>query len=157
MAKKDPVLIKNNIQTFLISPQYYGGDFQVSNFTPQNCMFFSSFQRDCDEMYTFNFETVKIVCITSVLQSGRIESPIFIGYETNDESIHTQQCNVFTLLKLSLYYFNNKNLCKNRFHFLNFHVLKFYRENYFLTVHIETEIVSVRILCKIQWNSICKL
>ncbi|XP_055322091.1 adenylyl cyclase X E-like isoform X2 [Sitodiplosis mosellana] len=27
MAKKDPVLIRNNIETFLISPQYYGGDF----------------------------------------------------------------------------------------------------------------------------------
>lgn len=30
MAKKDPVLIRNNIETFLISPQYYGGDFHVS-------------------------------------------------------------------------------------------------------------------------------
>lgn len=30
-AKKDPILIKNNIETFLISPQYYfGGDSQVS-------------------------------------------------------------------------------------------------------------------------------
>lgn len=31
MAKKDPVLIKNNIETFLISPQFYfGSDSQVS-------------------------------------------------------------------------------------------------------------------------------
>lgn len=31
MAKKDPILIKNNIETFLISPQYYyGGDSHVS-------------------------------------------------------------------------------------------------------------------------------
>lgn len=31
MAKKDPVLIKNNIETFLISPQFYFGcDSQVS-------------------------------------------------------------------------------------------------------------------------------
>lgn len=30
MAKKDPVLIKNNIETFLISPQFYfGSDSQV--------------------------------------------------------------------------------------------------------------------------------
>lgn len=30
-AKKDPILIKNKIETFLISPQYYfGGDSQVS-------------------------------------------------------------------------------------------------------------------------------
>lgn len=29
-AKRDPILIKNNIETFLISPQYYfGGDSQV--------------------------------------------------------------------------------------------------------------------------------
>lgn len=30
MAKKDPILIKNEIETFLISPQYYGGDSHVS-------------------------------------------------------------------------------------------------------------------------------
>lgn len=30
MAKKDSLLINNKINTFLISPQYYGGDFNAS-------------------------------------------------------------------------------------------------------------------------------
>lgn len=30
MAKNDPILKKNNIETYLISPQYYGGDSHVS-------------------------------------------------------------------------------------------------------------------------------
>lgn len=31
-AKKDPFLIKNGIETFLISPQYYAGDSHVRAF-----------------------------------------------------------------------------------------------------------------------------
>lgn len=30
MAKNDPILKRNNIETFLISPQYYGSDSHVS-------------------------------------------------------------------------------------------------------------------------------
>lgn len=62
MAKKDPVLIRNNIETFLISPQYYGGDFHVSGARHGQTIF-----APAKSNFGIHFQFEK--CLHTVLQS----------------------------------------------------------------------------------------
>lgn len=155
MAKKDPVLIRNNIETFLISPQYYGGDFHVS-YCKCNAMHFMA-NKCCAQ---FNLKNVCIQYYSPDELNRRYSSGVKRMMSRSTRNNVTYFWHHYPIRKMTIsdyyhhYYY---------YRWINVNVLSFsiiyWRKfpNYSLIVRCIVHIILAKILCKPQWNSICKL
>lgn len=150
--------MKNEIETFLISPQYYGGDSHVS-FSIKQFPLLAKLAKRSNLFFTFFFTYYFSCMVPQYYSPDELNRRYSAGIKRMMS--RSTRANVMLHLFLKKSHFNSSFCCSSNIYYIFHTIIRFNyflvndlfcRENYLLII----DRILGKILCKVQWNSICK-